>query len=148
MWSFWLSGWASGHERPSGAEGPLRTSATKLAMVDFCGEASRKRAADDGFADVLEPRALRHRSKAVKPARPRIASNHAPARGRDLPWVHQDVAGHEAHRRRSPNPASDGVDHGAPGLGRAQVLDLGGCARATAIEVPVRSVRWLCEPKA
>ena len=40
------------------------------------------------IADVLQPRAPRHRSKAVKPARPTrlfVGSNHAPARGRDLP---------------------------------------------------------------
>src|SRR5882762_4812889 len=34
---FWLSGWATAHARPSGAEGPLRTSAAKLAMVNFSG---------------------------------------------------------------------------------------------------------------
>ena len=46
------------------------------------------------------------------------------------------VAGHEAHRRRNP------VDDGTPGLGRAQVLDLGGCEQGAAIGMPVRLVRW------
>src|SRR5882762_915869 len=89
---FWLSGWATAHARPSGAEGPLRTSAAKLAMVNFSGgERQEGLRQVTSIADVLEPGALRHRSQAVKPARPLIRSNHAPARGRDSPWVHQDV---------------------------------------------------------
>src|SRR5260370_34271775 len=36
------------------------------------------------------------------------------------------VHGHETHCRYNPSPANDGVNDGAPRLGRAQLLDLGG----------------------
>jgi hypothetical protein len=36
------------------------------------------------------------------------------------------VYGHETHCRDNPSPANDSVNDGAPRLGRAQLLDLGG----------------------